>query len=228
MVKQDKRQIEMNDLADRQTLFGLFGAGGFGREVMCLANGANDMNAVFVDDEPQQDKLNGQTVLSEADFWAASAMQKRFNVTIADPTIRKRIAEDALLREAVPHELCAQTATLLDGHEIAEGAVLCHNSIVGTNAKIGRFFHLNMNAYVAHDCIIGNYVTVSPAVCCCGRVTVGDLVFIGAGAVIRNGTASKPLTVGEGAVIGMGAVVTSDVPPYTTVFGNPAAPVTRA
>lgn len=215
-------------MVEPQTLFGLFGAGGFGREVMHIARGAENMDAVFVDDEPEHDKLNGQPVFSEAEFWAARAPHKRFNVTVANPTVRKKIAEDALSRGAVPHELHARTATLLDGNEIAGGAVLCDNSIVGTNVKIGRFFHLNMNAYVAHDCIIGDFVTFSPAVCCCGRVTIGDLVFVGAGAVIRDGIASKPLTIGEGAIIGMGAVVTSDVPPYTTVIGNPAAPATKA
>lgn len=46
---------------------------------------------------------------------------------------------------------------------------------------------------------------------------IGHDVWIGAGAVIRNG-----LTIGDGAIIGAQAVVTADVPPYAVVAGVPA------
>lgn len=49
------------------------------------------------------------------------------------------------------------------------------------------------------------------------QITIGDDVWIGAGAIILNG-----ITIGTGAVIGAGAVVTKDVNPYTIVAGNPA------
>lgn len=48
-------------------------------------------------------------------------------------------------------------------------------------------------------------------------VTVGDDVWIGAGAIILPG-----ITIGEGSVIGAGSVVTRDVPARTVVAGNPA------
>jgi len=47
--------------------------------------------------------------------------------------------------------------------------------------------------------------------------TVEDGVTLGA-----NSTLVGPITVGEGATVGAGAVVVDDVPPYTTVAGNPA------
>jgi acetyltransferase-like isoleucine patch superfamily enzyme len=47
--------------------------------------------------------------------------------------------------------------------------------------------------------------------------TLGNDVWVGAGALIRGGVA-----VGDGAVIGAGAVVTKDVPPYAVVAGVPA------
>ena len=48
-------------------------------------------------------------------------------------------------------------------------------------------------------------------------VVIGDKSWIGAGSIILKG-----VTVGEGAVVATGSVVTSDVPPYTLVGGNPA------
>jgi serine O-acetyltransferase len=42
-------------------------------------------------------------------------------------------------------------------------------------------------------------------------------VLIGAGAKVLGG-----ITVGEGAKVGAGSIVLENVPPYTTVVGNPA------
>jgi acetyltransferase-like isoleucine patch superfamily enzyme len=49
------------------------------------------------------------------------------------------------------------------------------------------------------------------------KTIVRDDVWIGHGAVVLSG-----VTVGRGAVIAAGSVVTSDVPPYVIVAGNPA------
>lgn len=51
----------------------------------------------------------------------------------------------------------------------------------------------------------------------CSPITIGEDVWIGAGAVILPG-----VTVGARSIIGAGSVVTKDVPPDAIVAGNPA------
>ena len=47
-------------------------------------------------------------------------------------------------------------------------------------------------------------------------VVIGDRVFVGAGAIILPGT-----RIGDDSVIAAGAVVRGDIPPWSTVVGNP-------
>lgn len=51
-------------------------------------------------------------------------------------------------------------------------------------------------------------------------IVLGDNVWVGFDACVLPG-----VTIGRGAVVGARSVVTSDVPPYTVVAGNPARPV---
>lgn len=48
-------------------------------------------------------------------------------------------------------------------------------------------------------------------------VTIGDHVWIGAGATVLKG-----VTIGDNAIVGAGSVVTKDIPPNCIVAGNPA------
>lgn len=110
----------------------------------------------------------------------------------------------------------------LDEDIIGSGAILCPYTIVTSNAKIGRFFHCNIYSYIAHDCVIGDFVTFAPDVHCNGNVIIEDHVYIGTGAMIKQGSSDKPLIIGKGATVGMGAVVTKSIAPNITVVGNPA------
>jgi acetyltransferase-like isoleucine patch superfamily enzyme len=63
---------------------------------------------------------------------------------------------------------------------------------------------------------------------CNGNVHIEDEVYVGTGAVMKQGVPGTPLVIGRGAVIGMGAVVTKSIPPGVTVVGNPARPMNRS
>ncbi|ODU10270.1 MAG: hypothetical protein ABS84_05340 [Rubrivivax sp. SCN 71-131] len=216
-------------------LFGLYGAGGFGRGVMPLAQaqlrGASDgppWQIVFVESLPARLHVNGVPLVSEDEFFALPCSERRFSVAIADAASRARIAARCEARGARPLTLRAADALCYDDVKLGDGAVLCARVVITSNVKIGRHFHANLFSYVEHDCVIGDHVTFAPRVSCNGHVHIGDDVYVGAGALIKPGVpGGLPRRIGEGAVIGMGAVVTRDVEPYTTVVGNPARPLRR-
>ena len=217
------------------SIFGLVGAGGFGREVMplvreVLAHGSDASirsRLYFVETSPEVSSVNGYNVLSTEEFQALEAEAKFFNVAIADSGTREVMAEALISSGAKPLSLAADSSTMLDEVDIGEGSILCANTSVTSNVRIGKFFHSNLYSYVAHDCVIGDYVTLAPRVSINGNVHVGNHAYIGTGAVIRPGTSERPITIGAGALVGMGAIVNRSVEPGTTVVGNPARVMRR-
>ena len=52
-------------------------------------------------------------------------------------------------------------------------------------------------------------------------------MYVGTGALIKNGTKENPIKIGDGAIIGMGAVVTKNVKSKSVVVGNPAKEIDK-
>lgn len=214
----------MISIHHENTLFGLIGAGGFAREVMPFAAKVlkNKAKLAFVETDPARATVNGYDLISEDSFAAADHVSKIFNIAVTDSKVRENFARKYIALGYASEPLIAASVTIYSEIEIGEGAILCANTVLTSNARIGRFFHANLNSYVAHDCIIGDYVTFAPNVACNGNVHIGNHAYIGTGAIIKQGSKDAPRHIGKGAIVGMGAVVTKDVAPYTTVVGNPA------
>ena len=205
---------------------GIYGASGFGKEVMPLVRQqfptlAKD-SFVFIDDGQAGNSLNDYTVLSYQDFLAKPSTHKAVTIAIANSQVREKLVK-RLTEDQIQHlDIQASNTVILDEVTIGEGSLLCPFTCLTSNIKIGKFFHANIYSYVAHDCVIGDYVTFAPGVKCNGNIHIEDHAYIGTGAVIKQGTPDQPLVIGKGAVVGMGAVVTKSVPPGVTVVGNPA------
>jgi acetyltransferase-like isoleucine patch superfamily enzyme len=143
--------------------FAIFGASGCGRGVLplvrqqlqaALAEGAADL--VFVDDHPQALVVNGQRVLTYAQWLSEPASSRHMNVAIANSRVREQLVQRCAADGVQFFEARAANVVQLDGVQLGEGAVLCPFVTLTSNVRIGQHFHGNIYSYVAHDCVIGD------------------------------------------------------------------------
>lgn len=211
-----------------RALYALAGAGGFGKEVipvlqdiLAAGGGTNGSEGelVFVDDPFAGTKILGYRVV-DLEFVRREAQGGRsvhFNVALGDSRARERVSQSLLAFDARPFQIVSPRANVQRGSELGRGAVVCPFATVNASAKIGEFFQGNIYSYVAHDCVVADFVTLAPSVCVSGKCTIGRHAYIGTGAILL-----PEVNVGAGAVVGAGSVVTKDVAEGATVFGMPA------
>ncbi|EOZ0084612.1 NeuD/PglB/VioB family sugar acetyltransferase [Escherichia coli] len=207
-----------------KSIIGIYGAGGFGREVLPIIRQQVGLKSdvVFIVDDIKEKVVNETKVVTFDEFCSLKDMDKYYTVAIADSKVRMEIDIKCIREGIEPISIYSQNSVIMDDVLIGDGAILSPFTCITSNVRIGKSFHANLYSYIAHDCVIGDYVTLAPGVKCNGNVIIEDHAYVGTGAIIRPGTKTKPLVIGSHSIIGMGAVVTKTVPSGKTVFGNPA------
>ncbi|AUH67032.1 LbetaH domain-containing protein [Paracoccus zhejiangensis] len=120
----------------------------------------------------------------------------------------------ALLRQAGGVRI-GDHVTLLPGCTVAR-------STFGGFNQIGNETKIDAQTYIAHDCLIGQRVTICACCDISGRVVIGDDAYLGPNCTISNG-----LRIGTRSTVTLGAAVTRDVPDDSRVTGNFAMPHDR-
>ena len=211
------------------SVYGIYGVGGFAREILPLVRdemkNKNGIKIYFVVDEQyitDRKILNGVEIVSFNQFNEFKDVQKYLAVGFSNTMRRIEVFEYCKKNDIKLLNIKASNVVVMDNVQIGEGAILCPFVTLTSDITIGKSFQANIYSYVAHDCVIGDFVTFAPAVKCNGNVHIGDNVYIGSGTIIHPGKTGKPLKIGRNAVIAAGSVVTKNVPEGMTVFGNPA------
>ena len=161
---------------------------------------------------------------------------------------RSAVTDAASPRESPPG-VFVHPAALLESKGVGKGTRIWAFAHVLPGAAIGRDVNVCDHVFIENDVVVGDRVTIKCGVQLWDGLRVEDDVFIGQNATFVNdrfprskkypeqfertvlrkacsvgagATVLGGVTVGTGAMVGAGAVVTSDVPPFAIVVGNPA------
>lgn len=206
------------------TTLAIVGAGGFGREVLAIARaqrGGGWRDVVFFDDDtsrpgdPRIQRLAVPLGGTVDDLLGRSRMD--VVIAIGDPVTRKAIAIRIHQAGHAFPTLRHPDSTLAPDVELSPGTVVCPGARISTGVSLGVHLHVDQNATVGHDCVIGDFVRLNPSACISGEVSIEQECLVGA-----NATVLPRLSLGQGSLVGAGAVVTRGVPDSTTVLGVPA------
>lgn len=203
----------------------IVGAGGFGGEVIWLAETINEKNKEwdikgFVDDD--SDLWNavtdgyhvqgGMDVLeqTEEDIWCV--------IAIGNSKTRRKIAERLEKSSNIKYAtLISLDAKICIACSVGEGSIICAGNIITVDVKIGRHNIINLDCTVGHDAILNDFVTLYPSVNISGYDKIGKATEIGTGTQIIQG-----VSVGTGTIVGAGSTVIRDIEDEVTAVGSPA------
>jgi acetyltransferase EpsM len=190
----------------------IYGASGHGKVILDILNQCGIRQIQFIDDVLKEDWAYGEVMSPDRidivneplGIIAIGSNKQRKNVSLKyNINYQRAIHPQSIL--AIPHSC------------IGPGTVIMAGVIVNSEVRIGKHVILNTSCTIDHECIIEDFVHVSPNATLCGNVFVREGAHIGAGAVVIQG-----VKIGKWSTIGAGAVLINDVPDYATVVGNPA------
>lgn len=201
----------------------IFGASGFGREVLCCLidslkhRGIEPMDKIAFAETTEFSNSNteilGFPVLDENEI---DTTAYHVLIAISDPHIRAKIV-NRLPENQAYHTLIHPTAIISDWVTIGEGSIITAGVILTTQIELGKHTQLNLQTTIGHDCKIGNYFTTAPGAKINGNNNIGDFVYMGTNAITKQG-----INIVSDVTIGMGAVVLKDIQEPGVYIGCPA------
>jgi sugar O-acyltransferase (sialic acid O-acetyltransferase NeuD family) len=206
-------------MADTQSnrLF-ILGAGGFGRELLSWIRhyGLPFEFAGFLDNRKSGDGIVGKIEMHRP------REEDRYIAALGTPADRESTASQIEAAGGRFTNIVSPYVMLASPVPEDSGVVVLGNASVGNDVQIGRHTLLQGFSVIGHEIAVGAYSTVS------SFAFIGGGARIGASVTIHpHATILPKVVVGEGAIVGAGSVVTRNVEPHTTVFGNPARLLVR-
>ena len=197
----------------------LLGASGHAKVIIDSLKASGKKISGLFDDNPEVKELLGYNVFGPFD--PIRLGDEELIISVGLNHIRKKIV-DKLPGEIRYGNAIHPSAIISEHASLGEGTVVMQGAVIQSCVSIGKHCIINTTASVDHDCLLEDYVHISPNATLCGAVSVGEGSQVGAGAVVIPG-----VKIGKWSLVAAGAVVMKDVPDNVLVLGNPARVVKR-
>lgn len=199
----------------------IVGYGGFGREVFWLAKDCGREVVGFLDDDAQVGSAGRYQILGGVDEWKDHS-NVQFVVAIGNPRVRKKVVAGMEEMGRPDFATLIHPSVVMDHSsvEVGAGSMICAGCVGTVDFQVGQHVIVNLKCTLAHDDVIGDFVTVAPLVAVSGNVSLQPGVEVGTGAAIRQGVTMK-----EGSMLGMGGILTKDADNNKVYIGSPAKPL---
>ncbi|WMJ87117.1 acetyltransferase [Anaerocolumna sp. MB42-C2] len=202
----------------------IIGAGGLGKEVAQLIKEINKDKKTwnllgFIDEtvEKQGSVINDTPVLGSFDWLLKSRKNKIWTVcALGNPRDKYNIIQKASAYPVNYATLIHPDAKVNKYSELGSGCIICCNSFISVNTKIGNHVCINPGCGIGHDTIIEDYTSLYWNVTLSGNVCIHEGCEIGSKAIVI-----QKKTVGKWSIIGAGAVIIRDLPENCTAVGVP-------
>ncbi len=203
----------------------LLGGGGHCKSVLdsIISGGKYEIFGIVDSNKSKDDNMFGVSFLGGDEILPeliSKGIDKLFITvgSVGDTTIRRKLYEKCKSIGFSFPTIIDRSACVSEFACVEEGVFIGKNAIINATSTIRKMAIINSGAIIEHDCEIGEFVHISPAVTLCGNVKIGDDSHIGANATVIQGISIPPKT-----VVGAGGVVVKNITAAGVYVGNPVA-----
>lgn len=204
----------------------VYGAGGFGKELVCLLRRINSespkWNFVgFFDDGIEQNTLisNYGKILGGSSELNNLKEPIDIVISIGSPFILKSVV-NKIDNPYVNFPNIVSPGVRFndeDTFNIGIGNIIGSECVVSCDVSIGDFNVLNSSVALGHDVKVGSFNSFMPSVRISGNVNIGNLNFFGVGAIVL-----QQIDIGNEIKLGAGSVLMNRAKNGMLYQGNPA------
>ena len=210
-----EEEVTMKDLY-------VMGAGGFGREVMWLAERINEVEPTwnlkgFLDDDVS---LHGMVIDDYPVFGGLDYLKNTegayVSCAVGNAEIRKAIIDRMAGFNVKPATLIDPSVLMSKRVTVGEGSIICAGTIITVDVSIGKHVIINLDCTLGHDVEVDDFVTMYPSVNISGCCRIGACTELGTGMQILQGLSIAPHT-----IVGASAAVVRNIEESGVYVGTP-------